>query len=423
MNWLNNTLAIAVNELQVLAHDRGALALLFLLPLLITGLVGAPQIINWRSNSGEQPAISLRLALYNDDAGPYGAEVVSALQGVDVLQVELAEQTAAVDERVTNRDVDAGVVIPSDFSQQIDAYTPTTVQLIIDPGQTQIAGIFTGILDSVLAEINLVGEIRYGIHTVMEEAGVLVDASPAMQQAVEAQTLGVIMTQLNEMRREPAIAVTVEDATGQSAANLLDMVIVSMIPGIAVLFSFFVTTAEIESFYAEKNQGSFRRLLAAPISRWSLIAGKMLAHMVIVILQLTIMIGLASVLFQMPVGRSPLALFLITLLLALTVTALGMMLTALTRTEKQADSLGMILVFVLGGLGGCIAGIPEMFVFRSPSFLGTLARLTPQGNALEAYMRVMAEGGTVTTVLPQLAMLLGFAALFFLIASWRFRFE
>lgn len=99
------------------------------------------------------------------------------------------------------------------------------------------------------------------------------------------------------------------------------------------------------------------------------------------------------------------------------------MLTAVSRTEKQAESLGIILTMVLGGLGGCLAGIPEMFVFRSTSFLGTLARLTPQAHALEAYMRVMAEDGGVITVLPQLGALLGFAVLFFLIAAWRFRFD
>ncbi len=423
MNWFRYTLAVAWKELQVLIKDRGAMALFFLLPLILSGLISGPQIASWRSGGEESVTISLKVALLNDDAGPYGQQVAAALQDIDVLQVETADQMEIVDQLVTDREVDAGIIIPADFSQQIDAYTPTTVQLIVDPGQTQVAGIFTGILDSVLTEINLVGEIRYGIRTILDESGVLAGADPAVRQGVEAQSLGVIMTQLNELRQNPAIAVISEDMSGQTATSLLDMIVVSMLPGVAVLFAFFVTTSEVGSFYTEKNQGSFRRLLAAPIPPWTIVAGKMLAYMVIVILQLTVMIGIANLFFQMPVGSSPVALILITLLLALVVTALGMMLTAVCRTEKQAESLGLILTMILGGLGGCIAGIPEMFVFRSTSFLGTLARLTPQGNALEAYVRVMAEGGSVATVLPQLGALFGFAALFFLIAAWRFRFD
>lgn len=423
MNWFRYTMAVAWKELQLLFKDRGAMALFFLLPLIISGLVSGPQIASWRSGGEESVTISLKVALLNADAGPYGQQVAAALQDINVLAVETATQMETVDELVTDRKVDAGIIIPTNFSQQIDAYTPTTVQLIVDPGQAQVAGIFTGILDSVLTEINLVGEIRYGIRTILDESGVLADADPAVRQGVEAQSLGVIMTQLNELRQNPAITVVSEDMSGQSVANLLDMVVVSMLPGVAVLFAFFVTTAESGSFYTEKNQGSFRRLLAAPIPRWTIVAGKMLAFMVIVMLQLAIIIGVANLFFQMPVGSSPLALILITLLLALVVTALGMMLTAVCRTEKQAESLGIILTMVLGALGGCLAGIPEMFVFRSTSFLGTLARLTPQAHALEAYMRVMAEGGGVATVLPQLGALLGFAAVFFLIAAWRFRFD
>lgn len=423
MNWLRYILAVTWKELQLLLKDRGALALFFLLPLIISGLVSGPQIASWRSGDEEAVTISLKAALLNDDAGPYGQQAAAALQEIDVLEIATAAQMETVDQLVADREVDAGIIIPANFSQQIDAYLPTTVQLIVDPGQAQVAGIFTGILDSVLTEVNLVGEIQYGIRTILDESGLLAGADATVRRGVEAQSLGVIMTQLNELRQNPAIAVISEDMSGQTVTSLLDMIIVSMMPGVAVLFAFFVTTSVVGSFYAEKNQGSFRRLLAAPIPPWTIVAGKMLAYMVIVILQLTVMIGVANIFFQMPVGRSPLALLLITLLLALVVTALGMMLTAVCRTEKQAESLGLILSMVLGGLGGCIAGIPEMFVFRSTSFLGTLARLTPQGNALEAYLRVMAEGGDVVMVLPQLGALLGFAAVFFLIAAWRFRFD
>lgn len=423
MDWFRYTMAVAWKELQLLFKDRGAMALFFLLPLIISGLIAGPQIASWRSGGEESVTISLEVALLNADAGPYGQQVAAALQDIEVLAVETVAQMETVDQLVTDRGVDAGIIIPANFSQQIDAYTPTTVQLIVDPGQTQVAGIFTGILDSVLTEVNLVGEIRYGIRTILDESGILADADPAVRQGVEAQSLGVIMTQLNQLRQNPAITVVSEDMSGQTVTNLLDMVVVSMLPGVAVLFAFFVTTSEVNSFYTEKNQGSFRRLLAAPIPRWTIVAGKMLAFMVIVILQLAIMLGVANLFFQMPVGSSPLALILITVLLALVVTALGMMLTAVSRTEKQAESLGIILTMVLGGLGGCLAGIPEMFVFRSTSFLGTLARLTPQAHALEAYMRVMAEDGGVITVLPQLGALLGFAVLFFLIAAWRFRFD
>jgi hypothetical protein len=47
----------------------------------------------------------------------------------------------------------------------------------------------------------------------------------------------------------------------------------------------------------------------------------------------------------------------------------------------------------------------------------------PNGHAVEAYYRLMAENGTVTTILPQIGILLAMGVVFFAIAVWRFRFE
>jgi hypothetical protein len=40
-----------------------------------------------------------------------------------------------------------------------------------------------------------------------EESGLLVQASPEQQRAIQAQNLGVIMTRINEIRSNPAIQV------------------------------------------------------------------------------------------------------------------------------------------------------------------------------------------------------------------------
>ena len=165
--------------------------------------------------------------------------------------------------------------------------------------------------------------------------------------------------------------------------------------------------------------GSWRHRLP----RGAIIAGKMLAYMVIVFLQVGIMIVMANLLFNLPVGDSPLALVLLTALLALVVTAIGMFIVALTRSEQQANAWAMVLAFVLGAAGGCLHGIPVPFVFRTDGFLGTLSRLTPQGNAMDAYLSVLAQGAGVVEILPQLGILLAMSVGLYLIAVWRFRFE
>lgn len=422
MNFLRYILAVAWNELQILAKDRGALAVLLLLPLLVGGLINAPQIASWGSDD-EAQQISFNLLVVDEDSGPYGEQVVSALEGVNILDVAHADSPAVADERVADRDVEAAVIIPPGFSEAIDAYEPTTVQVIVDPTQEATVGLVTGILDSVLAEISIVGEIRYGIRSILEESGLLVGAEPAVQAGVEAQTLGVIMTQLNQMRQEPAIAVTSQDMAGTTSADLYNISVVSMLPGVAVLFAFFGAVFLVSSFYKEKEQGSYRRLLAAPAPRGTVLAGKMLAYMVPIFLQVALMIVIGNLLFNMPLGDSPWLLFVLTLALALVVTAIAMFLIAITRTEKQASTWAMIVAFVLGALGGCLYGIPAPLVYRTSGIMGTVARLTPQGNIMDGFVSVMAEGAGFVDVLPQLGMVLAITVALYLLAVWRFRFE
>jgi hypothetical protein len=50
----------------------------------------------------------------------------------------------------------------------------------------------------------------------------------------------------------------------------------------------------------------------------------------------------------------------------------GMMIAALSKTAKQADSIGTVFGFVPGGLGGAIAFSPIPF-YRSGGYIGILA--------------------------------------------------
>jgi ABC-2 type transport system permease protein len=80
--------------------------------------------------------------------------------------------------------------------------------------------------------------------------------------------------------------------------------------------------------------------------------------------------------------------------------------------------VGQILGFILMILGGTIFPL-----FRSGGLMGTLSRLTPNAWGIEGYMKLLADNATLIQVAPNILMLFGFAAVFFAIAVWRFKFE
>jgi len=419
MKAIYYTLSVAGKEIRLILNDRGTLAILILLPILLSSLFAG--LNSMAASDEENPNILLDVNLVNDDTGGFGEEVAKSILSIDELNVETLDTVAEAEQQVIEGQVAAAIIIPSDFSAKIDAYTPTAIEVIVDPAEPEGASIVTGIMNQVVAEVTIWGEVQYGIRTIMEESELLVDFSPEEQRAVEAQNLGVIMTQLNELRRNPAIAVISENLEGVKVEGGIGLFLTYLFPAFTVMFIFFIVGTSSSSLLQEREAGTLRRLLAAPIPRWTVIAGKMIAYGLLVCMQVVILFTIGYILFDITLGQSPLALVTITLLVAFVAVSLGMMVAAFAKSAKQADSVGTILAFVLAGIGGAFPLWPP--IFRAEGFIGTLSKFTPHAHALEGYYSVMAENAGFTQILPQLGVLLVMGLVFFLIAIWRFKFE
>jgi ABC-2 type transport system permease protein len=119
----------------------------------------------------------------------------------------------------------------------------------------------------------------------------------------------------------------------------------------------------------------------------------------------------------MTLGNGP-ALILVSLALAAAANGLGLLVAALGKSEAQVNSLSVLLAVTLAALGGMM--VPA---FVMPGFMKTLSLFTPHAWALAGYHDAIIRGLGLREVLPETGVLLGFAALFFAGALWRFRFD
>jgi len=410
---IGNSLAVAWKELLIVLRDKGALAVYFLMPLLFASLLG----MAFGNAGNEEKQIEISVLLVNQDGGSYSQMLVDGLKGAEVLVVEELSDAAVADRRVAAGDAAAALVIPADMTARIDAGEPVAVTMVKDPAQQEAASIVAGIANQAMAEIDVLGELRYGIRAVLAQSPEHDQTSPEMRQAVEAQTLGVLWTAVQQMRQNPVIAVGDEAVAGAAELKPWDPV-TYYVPSFTVAFAFFLVGTMASVLLSEKEEGTFRRLLSSPMLRGSIVGGKILAYFIVVLLQVTVMFAAGYALFKMPLGKSPLALVLLSVALALASSSLGMLLGALCKSSKQADRLGMVLGFVLLALGGSVFPL-----FRAEGFVGILSRLTPSAWGIEGYMGVIADGWGLAQAAPNILAMLGFAAVFFAVAVWRFRFD
>jgi ABC-2 type transport system permease protein len=421
MKNIRYTLAVAWKEIQVFLRDRGAMALLLLFPILLSSVQGGANVA-MAAEEGETPSILLHVGLVNEDPGTFGSEVSKALQSIDVLAVEIYTQKDEAEEKVAKGEVAAAILIPADFSEKINAYTPVAIQVIVDPAQPQSVSIITGIMNQVVDEVTIWGEVQYGVRSVLENSGLLEGATPQQMAAIGAQNLGVIMTRLNEMRRNPAIEVISEDLKGEVTTGGIMAYVSYVYAAYIVLFIFFVVGMCAESIQDEREKGTLRRLIAAPIPRGAIIGGKMLGYMLIPCLQVVVLLTIGHLAFSVPLGQSPAGLIVLTIVVAGTSTSLGLLLAALVKSKKQASDMGMLLGFVLGFAGGAIP-IAPLLMTRMEGPFSILSRIVPHTNAIEAYYKLIAENASLIDILPEIGILLVMILVFLLIAARRLKFD
>jgi ABC-2 type transport system permease protein len=190
------------------------------------------------------------------------------------------------------------------------------------------------------------------------------------------------------------------------------------VPGYTIYGIFWIVSLLAVSVLREKQEGTFRRLLVAPMGRMVMLAGKLMPYYLINIIQIVIMLGVSSLLFKMSLGHSPAGLVVVSLAAAAAATGLGVLVAALGRTEAQIGGLTVLLLLTLSALGGCF--VPR---FTMPQWLQTVGFITPHAWALDAYQDLLVRGYGLFQVLPKISALAAFALAFFVIGVWRFRFE
>ena len=171
------------------------------------------------------------------------------------------------------------------------------------------------------------------------------------------------------------------------------------------------------SFIQEKKEGTFQRILSAPLSKSSLLVGKLLPYFFVNLVQIALMFAVGVIFCDMKLGNLP-ALVLVSIALALAANGLGLLVASLGKTEAQVNSLSVFLAITLGALGGM--RVPASIM---PGFRKTLSLFTPHAWALAGYQGVIVRGLGVSQVLPEVGVLMVFAGSFFVLALSRFRFH
>ena len=410
-----NALRVAWKDILILLKDRGQIILLFVLPMVFIVAFGAAMSAGQEEHLIAVPVVNL------DAGGEISKTLIELLNSGRGLKTE-DHDGALVETDLQDKKINMALVIPAGFTADIQAGQVAQLRLVRGPGgsDSEITTVRL-VVEGVAADLSLQTQLLSGL----SQMGAMNADAPAEAQAFTVERIQAqAQSQYERAKTDPLLAVEVKlpEAVTRGREEF-DPSSFSM-AGFAILFAFLGAQMTATSIYEEKKLGTFRRLQASPLSKSEVLIGKMTPNFVIALLQVVVIFGLSMVLLpQMnlgtpTLGRDPLGLVVVTVMVALCSTGLGVMIAALARTESQVGGITSVVLWLAGMVGG--AFIPA---FLLGDFLNAVGKVVPHYWALQAYNNLMVRGLGLVDVLPQVGILAGFTALFFAVGLLKFRFD
>lgn len=409
---------IAKNDLKIIKRDIPGLIFLFVTPILVITI--ASFALSGLFNKS-QDIFTIPVVVQDDG---YEAKVfLEELEKIDAISLEKYFMKDGRRHLMTFQKANqlvpkrkAAIIIPYNFSDNINAGKETKIIIIKDPADRVVPSVIKDIVTKIISEFN---SKHLGINVAsatLEEFNkeelikrqINVDYRPYVEYAGKLT---------NELIDNPVYDVeereVVEDSTIHKATPFE-----SNVPGYAVMFILFGTTFAAGTLLAEKEDGTLKRLLMAPISKWSILGGKLLSNFLQAIAQAVILFTIGHVVFGMWLGRDLIALVMLILATAFSATGLGILLAAFCKTRSQVRGIAVMVVLINSALGG--SWWPLYIV---PEAMQKIGHLTLTAWAMDGFNNLLIYGKTIGSIASSLLVLTVMGGFFFIVAIKKFHME
>ena len=387
---LRQSLLIAGKDTKVFFKDRFAVGFSFLFPFLF--VIGFSLALSGQGPTDSQLVIT---ATSQEESG-LSQEILNDLSQSDQGAIRVVEYSEALDE-LERGDIEGFVAFPADFTQGLFSGQPVVLEVVVGSGSVETEAALTGFARSVAGNVSVVG-----------------NALGAIQEIAAGNQAVIQNADMTALSRGPAPVIGFEvervgDIRPFKASNFT-------LPGYLTMFVFFAAALSAEAIARERQTHTLERLMSNGTRRESIILGKFIGAVYRGVMQLVVMWTVGIFAFKIDLGVSPIAVVLLSILMALAAAAFGVLLASFVRDVKTAATAGVLVSLTLAPLGGSWWPL-----FITPQWMQSLAKLTPHGWANGGFNKLMLFGAEFGDVTQEMIALATFAAVFLTIALWRFR--
>lgn len=370
---MRNVLLLTVNTLKLELRKKFSFVLMILFPVL-----GVLLSINIYGNAGTG---SLKIAVIDNDHSTISQNMVNDLGRQQQFKISAAS-AKDVSTTLSSGKADCVLMIPAGFAQDIYQNKNPQVELVSIKGKSATAWVES----TVNLHIRNLSDI-------------------ARASGGDRETFDKIYANLEKDKTTMQVRTIQDQSTSKG--------ITSQSIGFLIMFMMIGAGNTTEMILKEKRERTYFRILSAPVSGRTYVAGNVLAGIIQVMLQVLILLVLMTRVFKIQTFVPFYQLFLILVLFGLVAIGLGLLIVAFSGDTSQANALQNLIITPTCLLAGCFWPMEIM-----PKAIQKMADFTPQKWAIGA-IKALQSGNSFGEITSYLVIIVAFALAFFLIAAYK----
>ena len=423
-------LAMIRKDLQLFFSERRSVILSFVVPIAIASFFGA--IFSGASENSEPARIAVTVV--DEDGSAISKAIVDGVQADKNLKATPAAAEQAR-ETVRRGRTTVAVVIPKGFGEAAGVAffgngDKPALEMLYDPSRRAELAMVRGILTE-----HVMQAVSREMFAGPQGRAYLDKAVPQVESSnMDAQQKALLLQMLQSVRRyqdQPAtnaragnaapgitMPYTVREQAVTAGSNGKYNGYAHSFGGMAIQFLLFAMANLGVEMLVERQRGLWKRLRSAPVSRFTLLAGKGISGALISLMILAASFAFAMIVFGVRIQGGLAGFVAIAVACSVMASTFGILVAALGKTPATARGVTTLAVLLMVMLGG--AWVPA-FVF--PAWLQQFTLLVPVRWAVDGLDAMTWRGIGSSGAIAPVAVLLGFAAAFAAVALLRFRWE
>lgn len=258
------------------------------------------------------------VVIFNQDRGVHSINLLDDIVNTNIFKDTFyVNSEKELERHIDNESAFIGIMIPSDFSKNIDLGRKSDILTVTDGRRTNAATIVYGYLSQILLKYQ--SEISHEIMTNIPSV--------------------TVRTWYNPNKDQKWFSIT----------NLICMIIISQAIALTAL-----------AITREKEQGTFDQLLVSPIKPLGMLIGKTTPSVLISLFMGAAVMFLGSWMYGVPIRGNLLLMLVSMLVYVVSVVGIGVCISAFANTQQQAMLGTFIVQMPIASLSGLISPVESI---------------------------------------------------------------